>query len=106
MPPVGFDRLQGFAEDDALAAFRVFRETAAALVADAPPLRPALAPPPELLDAARAALAAQPRDAAAARAFFIAAFEPRPIGRGFLTGYYEPWVEGALAPSAEFTAPL
>lgn len=106
MPAVGFDRLRGFAEDDALAAFRVFRETAAALVANAPPLRPALAPAPELLAAARAALAAQPRDAAAARAFFIAAFEPRPVGRGLLTGYYEPWVDGALAPSAEFAAPL
>jgi membrane-bound lytic murein transglycosylase A len=106
MTPVGFDRLQGFADDDALAAFRVFRDTAAAIVAGAPPLRPALAAAPELLAAARAALAAEPRDAAAARAFFVAAFEPRHVGRGLLTGYYEPWVEGALAPSPEFPAPI
>jgi membrane-bound lytic murein transglycosylase A len=106
MTPVGFDRLQGFADDDALAAFRVFRDTAAAIVAGAPPLRPALAAAPELLAAARAALAVEPRDAAAARAFFVAEFEPRLVGRGLLTGYYEPWVEGALAPSRDFAAPL
>ena len=31
---------------------------------------------------------------------------PRPASAGFLTGYYEPVVEGALAPSARFTAPI
>ncbi len=106
MPPVGFDRLEGFADDDALAAFRVFRDMAAALLAGTPPLRAACPPPPELLTAARAAQRAQAGDAAAASAFFVAHFEPRSIGRGFLTGYYEPWVDGALAPSPAFAAPL
>jgi membrane-bound lytic murein transglycosylase A len=106
MQPVGFDRLVGFADDDALAAFRVFRNAAVSLAAAAAPLRPALAAPLGLLAAARAALAADPRDAAAARAFFVAEFEPRHVGRGLLTGYYEPWVEGALAPSPEFPAPI
>jgi membrane-bound lytic murein transglycosylase A len=106
MSPVGFDRLEGFADDDALAAFRVFRGMAEALLAGAPPLRAALPAPPELFSTARAALGGEARDAEAARAFFVAHFEPRRIGRGFLTGYYEPWVDGALAPSPAFTAPL
>ena len=52
MQPVGFDRLAGFAEDDALAAFRVFRGVGAALIAGrrrrcAPPCprRPRCSPP-------------------------------------------------------------
>jgi membrane-bound lytic murein transglycosylase A len=102
MQSVGFDRLAGFGEDDALAAFRAFRGVAEA----APPLRAAQAPSPALVSAFRAALAAEPADAEAARAFFVAHFEPRHVGRGLLTGYYEPWVEGALAPSPEFSAPL
>ena len=106
MQPVGFDRLPGFGDDDALAALRVLRGLAEPLLSGAPPLRAARPATPELLAAAGAALNAEARDAEAARAFFVAQFEPRHVGRGFLTGYYEPWVEGALAPSPEFSAPL
>ncbi len=106
MQPVGFDRLAGFTEDDALAAFRVFRALAEPMLAGAPPLRAALPASPELHAVARAALEAEAQDTEAARAFFAQHFEPRHIGRGFLTGYYEPWVEGALSPSPAFSAPL
>ena len=101
MQAIGFDRLAGFAQDDALARVSgVSRVRPRRSPADAPPLRPARPATPELLAAARAALGVEPRDAEAARAFFVAHFEPRRIGRGFLTGYYEPWVEGALAPAS------
>ena len=103
MRPVGFDRLPGF-DADALAGFRMFRAAAATLTE--PPLRPAQPAPPELVVAARAALDAEIDDRQAALSFFAAHFEPREIGPGFLTGYYEPWVDGSLAPSREFTAPL
>jgi membrane-bound lytic murein transglycosylase A len=106
MRPTGFDALAGFAEDDALAAFGVFRAHGERLAADAAPLRPALPASPGLIATARAALSADIADADGARAFFAAHFEPRAIGRGFVTGYYEPWVEGALAASPSFQAPL
>ena len=106
MQPVGFERLAGFGEDDALAAFSVFRGVGETLLSGAPPLRAARPASPALLAAARAAREAKVRDAATARAFFAANFEPRALGRGLLTGYYEPWVEGALEPSADFAAPL
>jgi membrane-bound lytic murein transglycosylase A len=89
--------------EDARGAFAVFRALARDLIAGAAPLRAAKPAPPELLAAARAALDA---DEGRAAEFFADRFAPRPLGQGFVTGYYEPWVEGALAPSPEFTAPL
>jgi membrane-bound lytic murein transglycosylase A len=85
------------------AAFRAFRATAETLLSGAPPLRAARPETPGLMKAARAAMRANADDA---EAFFAEHFEPRPLGRGFLTGYYEPWVDGALEASAEFSAPL
>jgi membrane-bound lytic murein transglycosylase A len=106
MRAAGFDALAGFAEDDALAAFRVFKAHGESLLAGEPPLRAARPAPPGLMEAARAAQGGDIGDAGAARAFFAVHFEPRYVGRGFLTGYYEPWVDGALAPSPDFRAPL
>ena len=106
MQLVAFERLPELSQDDARAAFLVFRGVAETLVADAAPLRAAKRASPGLLATARAALSAAPRNADEARAFFAANFEPRAIGEGFLTGYYEPWVEGALARSTAFAAPL
>ena len=106
MQATGFDALEGFAEDDALSAFRVFRAHGESLLAGVAPPRAARPAPPGLIEAARAAQSEVVTDAGAARAFFAAHFAPRAIGRGFLTGYYEPWVEGALEASPEFQAPL
>jgi membrane-bound lytic murein transglycosylase A len=103
---VGYDRLPGFDHDDARAAFAVFRGFAEFQISGRAPLR-AAKPAPDALQAAwRAALQCDPGDAAEARAFFVAHFEPRCLGRGFLTGYYEPWVEGALEACDGFDAPL
>jgi membrane-bound lytic murein transglycosylase A len=110
LEPVAFEALAGFDEDDVLSAFRVFVKSARAIVEGAAPLRSARPAGEGLLRAAREALAAPPHDAGAACRFLTTYFRPfrvRPgSGRGFLTGYYEPWVRGSVAPTAEFTAPI
>jgi membrane-bound lytic murein transglycosylase A len=106
MTPVAYERLPGFAADDALAAFSVFKGFANTMLSGAAPLRAAQPASAALGAAARAALADDLRDAEAARTFFVVHFEPRFVGAGFLTGYYEPWVEGSLTPSSDFAAPL
>ncbi len=106
MTPVAYERLPGFAADDALAAFSVFKGFASTWLSGAAPLRAAQPASAALGAAARAALANDPRDPEAARAFFVAHFEPRRIGAGFLTGYYEPWIEASLTPSSAFSAAL
>jgi membrane-bound lytic murein transglycosylase A len=92
--------LDGLIDEAAFGAFRAVAET---LLSGSGPLRAARPATPGLLKAARAAMRASANDA---EAFFAEHFEPRPLGRGFLTGYYEPWVEGALEASPEFAAPL
>lgn len=102
--------LPGFADDDLLAAFGVFRASCAAIVAADPALRPGLPPPPALIAVCRDALAADIAGPASARAFFhdrFAAWEVAPpTGAGFLTGYYEPEVAAALTRSDAFPTPI
>ena len=109
-PDLTFGDLEGWADDDATAAFACFRASAQAIVARSCDLRPALPPPESLVAVARAALALQPWPSqATARAFFERCFRPVLVGnpaQAFFTGYYEPVVEGALARSAEFDAPI
>ncbi|PNG25849.1 murein transglycosylase A [Methylocella silvestris] len=109
---LAFADLQGFADDDHAAAFAVFRQTAAAIVAGRAPLRQAAPPAPALISICRRALD-EPSglDVRAARRFFESCF--RPVGApadaapsGFFTGYYEPVVEGSLVQSADFAAPI
>lgn len=45
-------------------------------------------------------------DNAAARAFFQRNFTLRPAGEGLMTGYYEPELRGAAAPSPAYPVPL
>jgi membrane-bound lytic murein transglycosylase A len=111
-PPLEFDALDGFAADDALAAFAAFRDWASAADAQAPPLRAAKPPSPRLMAVARAALAAKIADAEAARRFFVANFRPWLVaseaadGAAFFTGYYEPVLDASLTPTADFRAPI
>ncbi len=108
--PVSFAALAGFAEDDALAAFRTFKAVARTLIGGVPPLRAARSASEGLREAARAALAFDPVDTAGAQIFFTAHFRPYRVsvgaGRGFLTGYYEPHVRGSLTRAPDFTAPI
>jgi membrane-bound lytic murein transglycosylase A len=105
-----FDDLAGWAADDHLAAFRVFREQCMAIARQSAALRPG-APPPQAL----VALCKRPEfgavsSAGEARAFFERWFTPLDIhpatGGGFLTGYYEPETEGSPVRTPDFTAPL
>ncbi|QFR33934.1 murein transglycosylase A [Ancylobacter sp. TS-1] len=112
LEPSSFEALPGWPADDHAAAFAAFRRSCARIAA-----RPDLVQPPRPVFTAlrsvcaRAAhLPAQPGDAWA-RAFFEKEFRPFRIAglertEGFLTGYYEPEVEGARTPSAEFATPL
>jgi membrane-bound lytic murein transglycosylase A len=111
--PLDFSDLAGFEEDDLAAAFAAFSRTARWICEDRPVLRPARPP-----DAALRRLCAQaldlPQIDSAARRFFTQSFRPFRVktagsdtrSAGFLTGYFEPLVEGALAPNAEFSAPV
>jgi membrane-bound lytic murein transglycosylase A len=109
---VPFAALDGFADEDHLAVFQVFALSCRALVENQPALRPAGLAPDGLLDICKKALAQPVSDANQARAFFERFFTPFRVapnaasGKGFVTGYYEPIVEGALTPDADFSAPI
>lgn len=107
---VSFDSLKGWSQDDHAAAFSVFRRSCAAMLAGGPELRPGLPPPSALLDVCREAVTAAPADAGAARDWFERRFEAWRVapaaGGAFLTGYYEPEVEGSLAKTDDFPAPV
>lgn len=100
------DPVQGLAADDVAAAFRAFVATCPVVLTE-PSRRPGRPPPPELSSICRDALAARdlaPNDAmrfVATR--FTAVTLPEP---SLLTGYYEPELEGALAPSPDYPTPL
>lgn len=110
LQPIAFADLPGFAEDDHRAAFAIFAQHAAAIVADAAALRLAVPAPEALRAVCRRALDRSITTDAAARAFFEENFQPHRLlpesGPGFVTGYYEPVVAGSLTRTAEFTAPL
>ena len=109
-----FADLKGFAEDDLAEAFAVFKRSCAFIVEGRPGLREAVAPSAALKAIGRLALTQSLRDRTQARRFFETHFRPWRVAEGlsngkdsaFLTGYYEPIVDGSLAPSADFTAPI
>jgi membrane-bound lytic murein transglycosylase A len=110
-----FAALPGFAAEDHLAAFAVFRRSCKAIVAVTPDLRPARPPSPGLVAICGRALAADIATGPAAKAFFERHFRPWRIvprsdegiaARGFLTAYYEPQVPASRERTADFTAPI
>jgi membrane-bound lytic murein transglycosylase A len=110
--PVGYAALDGWAADAHAAAFAAFRRSCASVATDGVAgglLKDAVAA--DLAAACRRAEALGPDpDDDASRRFFEEAFVPWRVapeaGRGFVTAYFEPEIDGALAPSAEFSAPL
>ncbi len=101
--PIAFEAAPGFDRDDLDAALAVFRRSAARLLDGEPEQRPACAPSPGLLEAARAALAGE-NDGSR---FFQRWFSPwRLPGKGFVTAYYEPEIEARLAPEPGFETPV
>ena len=109
--PVGFADLPGFAQDDHLAAFEVFLQSARSIAQGGPELRSALPAPQSLRAVCQLALQQTTASAAEARRFFENHFIPCRIETGeeppaFLTGYYEPVVPGSLARTEAFTEPV
>lgn len=90
-----YEALDGWAEDDHLAALRAFRQSCDLIKRD---------------DWAPICRLAQdvPDDAAAARQFFELLFKPILIGKppALFTGYYEPVLEGSPVRTARFAWPI
>ena len=108
-PPenVGFDDIEGWANDDHLAALETFRRSAVRM-AEHPPKTRALGPDGDAVTAIGAlALQANIGSSKEARQFFETHFTPHRIGgEGLLTGFFEPVVEARTTRSAEFSHPL
>jgi membrane-bound lytic murein transglycosylase A len=110
LEPVRWEELQGWTQDDHLAAFTAFQTSCHALRA----MRPAPDNEPmhsSLREVCRRALEVHLQSAAAARGFFEDNFRPVHIARlgesqGFLTGYYEPVLQGSRLPSPQFHFPV
>jgi membrane-bound lytic murein transglycosylase A len=113
---IDFRHLDGFTKDDHLASFVTFQQTCSAIVSQQPPLRTAIDADSAMVAVCRRALSEPvPKTRRQARRFFednFQAFEivPAPAEPGrrenFVTGYYEPVLEGATAPTAQFAAPV
>lgn len=91
---LGFDQLDGWADDDHAAALRVFQSTCADM--DDPDWQSLCA-------------VAQSHGADSARAFFELFFRPVVISDGrpaLFTGYFEPELEGSLQPGGRYRYPL
>lgn len=105
LEPVPFEALRGWRDDPVEDAWASFLASAAAILQDAPPLRPASPPEPALRAVARLAVEQGAPDGS--RAFFQSRFTPHLVASdGFVTAYYEPRLDGALRRSADFTAPI
>jgi membrane-bound lytic murein transglycosylase A len=107
LEPTSFDLLEGWAQEDHHAAFKIFLKSATAIVESRVDLRPARPTPNSFRLFAEQALKDIDTDP---RLFFETRFTPffvRPRqGRGFLTGYYEPEISGSLTQSSAFPVPV
>lgn len=112
--PDTFANLPGWEQDDHAAAFKAFLKSCDRVIAAVKAGNKAgpKPPTPALLSACDAALqrAAKPVPEAAARVFFETHFTPHRVmhasDTGLLTGYYEPVIEAARAPSPTFATPI
>ena len=111
LEPADWVKLEGWAEDDHLAAFTTFMASCKPILRAGPSARPERPVFRGLHQACQAAAEAKPADAKAAREFFEQNFRPvriTPAGEtaGFLTGFYEPIVDGSREPTDEYVHPL
>ena len=114
LEPVQWEELQGWREDDHLAAFTAFQTSCHVLrnmrqAPDNESLHDSLHG--SLQEVCRRALAVRPQSPVEARGFFEDNFRPVRIARlgesqGFLTGYYEPVLRGSRFPGPEFHVPV
>lgn len=112
LEPTEYAALDGWAEDDHVAAFLTFRKSCAPILHGRDPVgpgRPVFGALRQICAHARK-LPAHP-DEATARHFFETEFRPVLISavdarQGFLTGYYEPEVEGSRERTDDYQSPL
>lgn len=108
LEPIAWEAIEGWRDDDPVAALACFARSAASVLQRTPRTRGLGIDGSGLAEPARRALAMRPPvSAEAARAFFEAHFAPLAIAaEGFVTGYYEPEIEASRTPDARFTVPL
>jgi membrane-bound lytic murein transglycosylase A len=111
MEPAFFDKMEGWADDDHMAAFDTFWQSCRAILKSPPSARSARPMLGALYNVCQRAEDNRPKNLEEARLFFERNFRPvnvAPVGEkdGFYTGYYEPIVEGSREPNGEFSHPL
>jgi membrane-bound lytic murein transglycosylase A len=117
LTPASFSELPGWETDDHLAAWKAFIASCKPVLdASRAGSKAGATPAPQaLLDVCNLALltaASQPKaqTRVTAKAFFETHFSPQRIthsgSEGLLTGYYEPLIKGARAPSAAYQTPV
>ena len=109
--PITWAEIPGWADDDHLAAFKTFRASCTAIVAQTKPPTEAKALGTSLREPCRVAQASGISTAVAAKAFFEEHFLPLRIAKlgdseGFVTGYYEPIVDGSRTKTDVYTVPV
>jgi membrane-bound lytic murein transglycosylase A len=109
--PLAWADIAGWNDDDHLAAYKAFRVSCKAIVAQIGPAADSKALGISLRDPCRAARAAEITDSGRARAFFEQQFLPLQISRlgedaGFVTGYYEPIIDGSRTRTDVYNVPV
>ena len=108
LEPLTWSGLDGWTEDDHVAAFKTFMDSCKAILPRKRVTQPMLGALQHICRRARSYVAS---DKEKARGFFEMNFRPVRIATlgeaaGFLTGYYEPIVEGSRTWSEEFQVPV
>jgi membrane-bound lytic murein transglycosylase A len=105
--PVGFEALEGWAEDDYAAAFAAFLLSCRRALSHPPRRRGLGVDVDSLRQVAEAALDLDDAPPLQARRFFEEHFRPMEVAaEGFVTGYYEPELEASPCRTERFTVPL
>lgn len=109
--PTTWDALDGWRDDDHLAAFAAFRKSCVAILAARQPSPTSKAIGDSLRAPCRAAKGLHVKNDQAARRFFEQHFRPLWISRlgeeaGFVTGYYEPIIDGSRTRTDVYTVPV
>jgi membrane-bound lytic murein transglycosylase A len=109
--PLAWADIAGWNDDDHLAAYRTFRTSCKAIMAQTGPAADSKALGISLRDPCHAARASEITDGNKARAFFEQHFQPLQISRlgedaGFVTGYYEPIIDGSRTRTDVYTVPV
>ena len=107
---ISYDNLEGWLQDDHIAALSCFRRSAKAYLERSFVSRVAVAPSKELLNVLTKSLALDIKqtDSTKARKFFENHFQPFTYQKetGFVTAYFEPEVEASRVRTEEFSYPL